>query len=205
MVLHSCELRWFLDGTAGWSDAVGGWHRAFGGGAEWQPADGAWRRDRYLLVPGVEDIGIKRREGRLEIKARREEPEIVRIGGAEGRLERWSKWSYAGAEIDALLERIALGTRPDDWVELMKRRLLVSVPLGGDRTFGIELALLHEPGREVGSWSLGIEAGPDEASLPWRLREVLVPALAAWPGPPLRLADSCGFPAWLRRRQTHMP
>ncbi len=93
MPLITCEMRWLLDGALP-QDA----ERWFQRGRE--PAVPVKREDRYLLLPGVADMGIKEREGRLEIKGRLAvlkthaiTPEI------EGRAERWCKWSHAAAPI----------------------------------------------------------------------------------------------------------
>ena len=115
------EVRWFLSGPpAAIGSALEAWFRGpppYGGGdppmpMAWQPAPPAWRQDRYLLVPGEDDIGIKWREGRLEIKGR--EAALGHRAFApkiEGVCERWVKWSYAGAAIEHRFRRLFCGWR----------------------------------------------------------------------------------------------
>jgi len=63
----------------------------------WAEARGLTRRDRredeYVLLPGAATVGIKLREGRIEVKALTEPPIPWGAGGLEGHLERWAKWS----------------------------------------------------------------------------------------------------------------
>jgi hypothetical protein len=104
------ETRWFLSGLLAESgSAVEAWLRSrpHSGGSDepaliaWEPASPVWRQDRYLLVPGHDDMGIKWRKGRLQIKGREAAlGHRVFAPGIEGMCERWLKWSYVAEAIE---------------------------------------------------------------------------------------------------------
>jgi hypothetical protein len=217
------EARWFLSGPLAESgSAVEAWFRSrprSGGSDElaliaWEPAPPAWRQDRYLLVPGHDDMGIKWREGRLEIKGREAAlghrvfaPEI------EGVCERWLKWSYAGEAI----ERRFCGRFRDGAahgvVTVEKRRLQrylrldpsgAVVEVGPDdpreRGVNVELAQIRIPGspgsRSGLHWSLAFEAFPSDQI--WQtFVQVVARFLEGCPARPLSAERSMSYPRWL--------
>jgi hypothetical protein len=107
MMLSSQEVRWFFKGGIGQHQTLRNWvegsdpfHRdasvarpQWKGRIDDQP-------DVYLLVPGQGDMGIKWREGQLQIKGL-QSPLGTQLfsGRREGRVERWIKWSYEGEPI----------------------------------------------------------------------------------------------------------
>ena len=72
------------------------------------------RTDDYLLT-GREDIGVKFREGRLEIKTRNTIPGPRRIGILEGVLEEWTKRGFMPPDG-------AFSHGDSGWVSVCKRR-----------------------------------------------------------------------------------
>ena len=200
MPLITCEMRWLLDGALP-QDA----ERWFQRGRE--PAVPVKREDRYLLLPGVADMGIKEREGRLEIKGRLAvlkthaiTPEI------EGRAERWCKWSHAAAPIAGGCFRgeavIVAKARVQRHFLLEPERLAASGGLAQEtaqrdltqRGFSLELTRIRLAGGE--HWSLGIEAAPDDPALLADLLRALGEILQGFPIP---LPRSCSrsYPRWL--------
>jgi hypothetical protein len=189
MPLITCEMRWFFDGRL--PDEAARW---FGGTAA------PWREDRYLVLPGVADMGIKRRQGRLDIKGR-----IAVLGdhvvapGIEGVAERWGKWSYDMAIWDRFRghSTILVGKRR------VQRHFLLS-PGGsaqevaqrdvGRRGFSLELTRLRLHGAD--HWSLAIEAAPDDATMLDELLRALGEVLQGLPQS-LPLDHSRSYPAWL--------
>lgn len=223
MPWSTLEVRWFLAGPLAESgSAMEAWFRSrrrYGAGDRpvpigWQPAPPAWRHDRYLLVPGQDEIGFKWREGRLEIKGRK-----APLGhrafapGVEGVCEHWVKWSYAGAAI----ERRFCGLFQDGvapGVVTVEKRLLqrhlrldcsgaVEVAADDPRERGIDVELAHirvagPPGSRSGlHWSLAFEAFPSE-----QVAEELVPVVARFledcPALPLSAERSMSYPHWLQ-------
>jgi hypothetical protein len=200
MPLITCEMRWFLEGPL--PEEVERW---FDQGR--QSAARTWREDRYLL-PGIADMGIKQREGRLEIKGRTDKlgahaiaPEI------EGNAERWCKWSHDVASIAAGLrgclegqETIVVGKGRIQRHFLLEPGGLVQEAAQRDlarRGFSIELTRIRVPSGDD-YWSLGIEAAPDDPALLADLLRALGDILQGFPVP-LPRARSQSYPRWLAR------
>jgi hypothetical protein len=189
MPLITCEMRWFFDGPL--PDEATRW---FEGGAA-----APWRDDRYLVLPGVADMGIKRREGRLEIKGRTVVLGNHRIAPAiEGVAERWCKWSYDPA-IESFLGRATIVVGKCR----VQRYFLLSSDGSAQETaqrdlarrgFSVELTRIRLAGAD--HWSLGVEAAPDDGTLLDDLLRALADVLRGFPLPlpPMR---SRSYPGWL--------
>lgn len=96
------ETRWFFDGDSGHHPALRRWFETcapFPRGADvgaprWTGRAGG-APDIYLLMPGCADMGIKWREGTLQIKGRVEDLGTRHMGTRHrGRVQRWVKWTY---------------------------------------------------------------------------------------------------------------
>ena len=198
-ILHSAEVRWFIKGSV--PRDVLAWF------LEEKRDDPKSRRDRYLILPGCESVGVKEREGRFEIKALQGTSEIVRCArNAVGRSETWAKWSYGKPAVDAWIE--ALRHEPEGWAEVEKVRRSRKFSLDAGTPEEVELdeqpregCLVEMTGiNSCGSawWSVGLAAfGARE-----RLRTNLLTVAEAFfsrHGLPLSLgiAESCSYPAWL--------
>lgn len=214
------EVRWFFPGPLEESGAgVEVWFRTRplpGGSGQpapmrWDPAPPAWRQDRYLLIPENGDMGIKWREGRLEIKGRTSAfaPRVLAPGIA-GVCERWLKWSYAGEPIEQRFSGLFGNGTAHAVVTIEKRRLqrhLNIDPAGAvtevrlsdrrERGINIELAEIRIPGPASDlHWSLAFEAFPSD-----QVFELFAPAvvsfLADCPALPLSAHRSMSYPGWL--------
>jgi hypothetical protein len=199
MPLITCEMRWLLDGALP-GDTEQWFHRRGP-----QPASAPWREDRYVL-PGIADMGIKEREGRLEIKGR-----LAVLGThgvapeVEGVAERWCKWSYQAAAIEVRCFQgpaIVVGKcrmqrhfllEPGGRAEEAAQRDLTR------RGFSVEITRIRlGAAGDDSHWSLGIEAAPDDAAM-------LADLLRAMPGVlrdfPMALPrqHSLSYPEWLAR------
>jgi hypothetical protein len=218
------EVRWFFPGPLAESGAgVEAWFRSRArcdGGdgplpVAWDPAPPAWREDRYLLVPDQDDMGIKWREGRLEIKGREAALGPTPFApGIEGVCERWLKWSYAGEAIERRFTDVFHGRGADAVVTVEKRRLqrhlhlkrsgaVVEVDRADPRRRGVdvELAQIRVLGASgSGSslhWSLGFEAFPSD-KVGARFAEIVPGFLDGCPALPLNADRSMPYPRWLR-------
>lgn len=190
MPLITCELRWFFEGPL--PDEVGDWL------ARGRPTVEPWREDRYLVLPGVADMGIKARGGRIEIKGRTAELGSHSVApGIEGVAERWCKWSYQAGFEDAF--------RGAATILVAKARAQRHFLFDGDgarqtaardltRGFSIELTRLRLGGAD--HWTLGIEAAPDDAALLTDLLRTLPDLLDSFPRA-LPAACAKSYPAWL--------
>jgi hypothetical protein len=213
------EVRWFLPGPPSESgSAVGFWFRSrprYGGSAEpapiaWEPAPPAWRQDRYLVVPGQDDMGIKWRAGRLEIKGREAAlGHHVFAAAIEGRCERWVKWSYAGAAIEQRFCGLFRAGAAHGVITVEKRRLQrhlrvdacgAAIEVGPndprERGVNVELAQIRIAGTSGLHWSLAFEAFPSD-SISRSFMQVVAGFLAGCPALPLVAERSMSYPRWL--------
>lgn len=194
------EVRWFFEGPVPVS--VRFWFGAVAG----QPAL-EQRTDRYVRPASPDGLGVKWREGKLEIKRLRavlgEERFHARVAG---RVESWRKWSFPLADAAEL-------TRPGgDWVEIEKRRRVryFAAPPDADvRPLENGEQTRHACGLELGEvrvgddeeavwWSVCLEAfGPDESALADRLRRVAAHVVAGADPPDLPAEAALSYPAWL--------
>jgi hypothetical protein len=204
MPLITCEMRWVLEGPL--PDEIERW---FQSGP--RPAPVAWRDDRYLILPGIADMGIKRREGRLEIKGRTAQLGSHPITPAiEGAVERWCKWTYGAAVKDRLRPSFQRRGAIIVGKGRMQRHFLLApagAPAPGDlaqetaqrdlgrRGFSLELTRIRLPPGAV-HWSLGVEAAPDDPILPADLLRALSDLLQGFPIA-LPGSRSMSYPQWL--------
>ena len=167
-------------------------------------ADENRRTDSYLVMPGSTVVGVKLREGRLEIKAQREPAREVRYpNGVAGRADGWIKLS-----LETSIESTGLSL-----INVNKHRRLqcYSFDAGhptlvgaGDQSVegcSCELTALEIGDRKF--WTLGLEAfGPAEhvdAILAATASYVFAPEACP---KPLRIQMSFSYPAWLLSLQT---
>lgn len=81
------------------------------------------RTDFYMPLPAKKDIGIKLREGNVEIKQRKAQPEEVSFGKTcSGFMEDYEKWSFYTSEKDPL-SRAIIDQRKYNWIAVEKFRL----------------------------------------------------------------------------------
>ena len=197
------EVRWFLKGVVPLS--VWTWYGRWGADLGQQPA----RVDYYLRIIGGDSLGVKLREGRIEIKQRYGKREIVRFAeGAAGTVEHWRKWSFPLVESGDLLA--GLRDSSSSWIGVRKERALrlFQVMEGGAVTAlpasavlpvgcGWEVANVKVEDAEESWWSVGFEAFGNEDERRNTLFSVSRHVLLAGQAPGLGLEDSYGYPRWL--------
>jgi hypothetical protein len=215
------EVRWFFPGPlAETGPGVEEWFRTrplLGDGGrplplEWDPAAPAWRQDRYLLIPDHDDMGIKWREGRLDIKGREVVlGQLVFGRGVEGRSERWIKWSYAGSPIERRFLGLFQGDAAAGVAVIAKRRLQrclwidrtsgpveVSCDQPRPRGINIELVQIRMPGSRTASyWSLAFEAFPGDRQMIEPFEQTVGRFLEGCSVLPLSAKHSMAYPRWL--------
>ena len=90
------------------------------------------RTDFYLQIPDREDISVKLREGKIEVKQRTGQPELYELtNNAKGYLEDWVKWSFDIDDKDPLVKSI-INEKKYNWVEIYKARLGLKIVLNKD-------------------------------------------------------------------------
>jgi hypothetical protein len=214
MPYATLEVRWFFDGSL--AEAAPEVESRFGADRT-QESEGnrralswpaTWRKDLYLILPGAEDMGVKLREGRLEIKGRVDTFGSERFADrVPGVTERWMKWSHA------------IGTRPDDAMSVVlveKQRILRRVSLAGgtlveipsgqstpDPAVDFELTRIRFAGSPTEThWSIAFEAFPCGPDLHGVFKRTVDDLLGEWPLEVLSAESSMSYPAWLSQLVT---
>ena len=192
------EVRWFLEGPP--PEVAQRWFEGLAGTPDLEA-----RTDRYVRPMSPDGLGVKWREGKLEVKRLAEALGEARFHEhVAGRVERWRKWSFP------LAEAAALAHPAGDWLNVAKARRVCYFSAPPDRPLrplGEGEQTTHGCGLELGEvrvgdsvwWSVCLEAfGPDEAALPDRLHRVAARVFAEGP-PDLPPEAALSYPAWLLR------
>jgi hypothetical protein len=156
-------------------------------------------------------MGIKWRDGRLEIKGREAAlGRTVFAPGIEGICERWLKWSYAGAAIEQRLLGLFRDPGAHGIALVEKRRLqrLFALDVAGDaaevdgsepRTRGVNIELAQIRLAEGPAyWSLAFEAFPGDTGMTEPFSRTVAQLLKGCPALPLAAERSMAYPRWLR-------
>ncbi|MHB2020364.1 MAG: hypothetical protein ACYCW6_25795 [Candidatus Xenobia bacterium] len=176
--MRTWEMRWFFPGEA--PAAV----RAWLGQSPVREA----RVDVYLVAEGNDGVGLKLRGQALELKLR---TDAIRGEGPHwsGLAECWLKWRWPYAGVDPAE---AFGRGGSVLVTIEKER----AQRYNEGPFAIELTELRSSGQPW--WTVGFDVfdrpGEDGRAL---LLSHVSRHVAQYPGPPLQLALSRGYPAWL--------
>ncbi len=199
-MLSSTELRWFYPGKL--PEAVSAWFRAEYLGKVLEPPEK--REDIYLYIASDCDyMGIKLRQGRLEIKWRKAELGIVSIAPkVEGKLEAWDKWACEDSTAKNFQPQSVIDK--SHWVKVSKVRqqrkyqvleqMVQDVPLNTtlDQGCNVELTQLS-----IGSndwWSIALEAFGASTD---NLHVVATKVFQHYDLSSLQAKDSFAYPRWL--------
>ncbi|MBD1881067.1 hypothetical protein [Coleofasciculus sp. FACHB-T130] len=184
-MLNTIEMRWFYPSKIPieierWfnQDSLGGQIKS--------PED---REDWYLYLPNSDYLGIKLRQGKLEIKWRQAELKVLRFGDlVEGKAGKWAKWTCEDPISKCFIPAEVVGK--ESWLSVKKKR---SQRVYQDCT--VELTQLQINGKDW--WSLAFEAtGEDDKSMD-NLQAVASQVFQTYRGAGLRSQDSYAYPQWL--------
>lgn len=199
-MLSSTELRWFYPGKL--PEAISAWFRAEYLGNVLEPLEK--REDIYLYIASDCDyMGIKLRQGRLEIKWRKAELGLVSITPkVEGNLETWDKWTCEDSTAKNFQPQSVIDK--SHWVKVSKVRqqrkyqvleqIVQDVPLNTtlDQGCNVELTQLS-----IGSndwWSIALEAFGASTD---NLHVVANKVFQHYDVSSLQAKDSFAYPCWL--------
>ena len=204
-MLHTSEARWFIAKIL--PDEVLDWFRA-GRALE---SEGVQVHE-YLLFPDVSTVGVKLREGKLEIKAMVSPPRpLSRDLGVTGRMDEWVKWSFASEGLKTLAPALQQSGR---WLKVRKERVLRTFSAGGDGQVEETSRLTPFPasGCNVELTRVTVEADPrfwfslafEAFGAPALALKILEIAIRSFfqehgraPGIRLSQRNSLSYPAWL--------
>lgn len=199
-MLTTAELRWFYPGKL--PEVVAEW---FGQDQLGYLAPAEEREDIYLYVPESDFVGIKLRQGRLEIKWRKAELGTLQFGKVSGKAEKWAKWLCEDPSNESFQPQEVVEKKA--WVSIKKMRtqrkyqispdqIIIAIPVNesGDRTCSVEITQL-----EINSnfwWSLAFEASITDESPINNLKPVAEWIFNTYPGK-LQTENSYAYPTWL--------
>jgi hypothetical protein len=200
-VIPTTEVRWFHQGDLlpSWLS----WFERFPDPGHEEPV----RIDKYLLINDSDGLGIKIRQGRLEIKQRLGSLGVVQISDhVEGLVEYWMKWSFEVAENEDYLSYLDLPG--SNWTSVHKRRKLrryqlrengqvlpVSDTLIPPDSCEVELTEIWS--QEQSWWSLAFEAAGEFQSSQDVLMTISRHLIEIEGAPKLTAKNSFGYPKWL--------
>jgi len=201
--VKTAEIRWFFKGNLPW-DALKWFEKACSNFTSENE-----RTDTYLVLPDTHDVGIKVRQGRVEIKKLIREPGKFIINKIlTGKKEIWGKWSFpiqnpGNLPLTFLLE-------PSQWISVVKTRKLSRFaveqnslkPINGSDPYpgnGVHLELTELELFGVSWWTLGAESYGNENLIEANLDLLLKAFFDTCPVENFDVTSSMGYPAWLAR------
>lgn len=200
----TAEVRWFWQGDA--PDAALTWLRAQDG----EDLSEETRTDHYLRIDATDTLGVKLREGHIELKQRTAPPHPRRLTDqAHGLTERWTKWSFGLAREHPVLRQLVASQA---WLGVSKRRWLKEYQItpGGGMSprpadgnpagvCGLEITQVTiSNAAPTRWWTLGLEASGDEAMLIETLHRTAAVLLAVPFPAAMTTENSYSYPQWLR-------
>ena len=202
-MLTTAELRWFDRGTI--PDEISHWFEQDCLDDDLAPPEE--REDLYLSSDGCDYLGIKLRQGRLEIKWRQTELGVVNFGDrVEGKAEKWGKWLCEDPTAESFQPTAVVGKKA--WVGVKKVRSqrqyqvlagesITAVPVTESINQGctLELTQLYINGNPW--WSLAFEAFSEDDCLINNLQAVASSVFKSYRGPKLQAEVSYAYPRWL--------
>jgi hypothetical protein len=199
--ITSAEIRWFIKGEI--PPTICDWFI----GLNDNYVNQSERIDKYLLHKPGDDLGIKLREGRIEIKQQTKNIGKISPGkNVAGYAGKWRKWSFELNEANNILSNDLLN---NEWLAITKNRILVNYGITEDKIVSQKETITYKNGciTEITSiniknenwWTLGLEAYGEENRLSDNL--ILISHLILSDKSNIRftLEDSLSYPGWLNR------
>lgn len=198
---ETIEVRWFYPGAL--PDEMAKWFGILG--EQLEPID---TRSDFYLQSSSPDVGVKLRQGNLEVKYRQQDLGKFAIDGvADSQIERWWKWICVGTESALTPAKIA---ERSGWLKVDKirdRRLyrvefgdrikLTQTPTPTANIAAIELTQLQLPAQIW--WTIACEYFGHNISIDRQFVPLVRTLRAGCPLFEATTSISCGYPQWLER------
>lgn len=182
-MLTSVELRWFYPGKL--PADISAWFNA--DGLCQLPEN---RQDIYLFVaPDCDYMGVKLRQGRLEVKWRQAELGTISFANlVAGKLEKWGKWLCEDETGESFLPQGVVSK--SEWIRVQKMRQQRQ-----QQDCSVEITQLAINGDFW--WSLAFEAIGEQEDAIAHLQAVGSKIFQDYNLYPLQVQDSFAYPSWL--------
>jgi hypothetical protein len=177
------------------------------------------RDDDYLLLPDCGTVGVKQREGKLEVKALVAGPHFFSLDEVVGQVDQWVKWSFSPSkeifeDPKMFAQQLKSGLlKSGPWCTVVKNRYLQKVSFDSgslasvspdkwpDTGCNIELTVIGA-GAGVEPWiTFGFEAFGPSDRITAMLDEAVEHFFALHGSPPAQLdkSNSLSYPMWLTK------
>jgi hypothetical protein len=222
MPVMTHEVRWFFPGELARFPELRHWIKTAqpfpldGAGVPSQPAclDGC--SEVHVLIPGADDVSIRWRDGRLQIKGRMSRLGLQRFGRRfYGSVDVWAQWSHDGDEVKHAFGGWFARAPEAAWqtAAVRKTRIVRKMRLGAnhgyvevsagirpDRGLNVELTDFDVDGHRY--CSLTLKAYPFDTTMAESFTEVVDAWLTGLKDSGVVLAEhqSMSFPEFLRSR-----
>ncbi|MDZ8052010.1 MAG: hypothetical protein RMX68_012680 [Aulosira sp. ZfuVER01] len=165
------------------------------------------REDLYLYSPGCDFLGIKLRQGRLEVKWRQAELGVMHFGGlVTGKGEKWGKWLCEDSKGESFQPAMVLGN--PSWVSVQKVRYSQLFQVLADFSVqavttnehidnGCSVEITNLTVQENTWWSLAFEAFGEDSRRLENLQATAIWVFHTYQNSRLAIADSYAYPHWL--------
>jgi hypothetical protein len=195
----TAEIRWFIQGSA--YGMVHAWLKVLDGLYQEELP----RTDLYLIFPGGHDLGVKLRQGKIELKKKLAHHGQYDHEANAGRIESWIKWSINGEE--GLSPDNNFFGDPTHWLPIQKTRFLQKYAISGDQLIlppragfpekgiAVELSAVKVLGQDW--WTFGLECFGNTGDIHTDLMKLLPRLTIGFPAGMLAAERSMGYPEWI--------
>lgn len=173
LLYNSAEIRWFLPPTEDWGTVLD-WFLDKGTAKANQTVNSSpdflrvfdnikkeqLRTDEYLVIPHCNTVGVKQRQGKLEVKAQIGEIENYQDETVSGKIDYWSKWSFQPSETNSSLLEKDLQLS-GEWLKINKIRYLLKLSHSDNGVRAVTPDVWPEKGCQVELTQVWVE-GSDE-------------------------------------------
>jgi hypothetical protein len=165
------------------------------------------REDVYLFTPGCDYLGIKLRQGRLDVKWRQAELGVMDFGELiKGNAEKWGKWLCEDSQGESFQPEMVLSN--PSWVKVQKVRysqlfqvfadFSVQAVATSDRIAnGCSVEITNLVVEENAWWSLAFEAFGEDSRMKENLQATANLVFQTYENSQLAIAHSYAYPHWL--------
>ena len=202
------EIRWFYNHT--FDEILDWWN-----GKNLPSNDEGDRSDYYVFIPNVDYVGIKNREGRLEVKWRiPNSQKKFETSKLEGLIEEWVKWSWSDSkpQVNDELFNFLSEYPKGPMIKILKRRRSRKFNLISNAEFEpVKWVALTESGLSMelteitngGSkwWSVGFETLGNKITQ--ELFQTKIKEMSNKIPVKLKLENSFGYPKWISSTLGH--
>lgn len=202
-MLTTYELRWFYPGEI--PEGIELWFKQYCLINSHEPREE--RSDLYLFSTESEFLGIKLRQGRLEVKWRTAELGVVNFGSfVEGKVQKWRKWLCCDSTGESFQPSLVADNpiwvnvdkiRYSQFYQVLPDSLVQPVPETEGIDNGCSVELTHLVMRENPWWSLAFEARGEDAFLMNNLQATARRVFNNYRGLNLLTLNSYAYPTWL--------